>query len=109
MTAYLPIRTEPADNLPVLTEVVDGKPLEDFPTLTEIVGNASDMQAQATILDEEAMTRLAERLEAHLENLFAQRLQLRLETLQQQAIEEAVAELKAELPQLLRDALNNTR
>jgi hypothetical protein len=109
MTNYLPIRTEPLDNLPVLTEVVGGEPLNDIPTLTEVVSEAQDSCIQTPAIGEESLQRLTERLEAHLEDLFTQKLQQRLETLQQQAIEETVAELKAELPQLLRDMLNTSR
>ena len=45
------------------------------------------------------------RLESHLANGFAHKLGRRLEQMQHQAVEQVIGELKAELPQLLRDAL----
>jgi hypothetical protein len=56
--------------------------------------------------NEEEVQRLLRRLETHLENRFAHKLSANLEQLQRQAIDQAVSELKAELPELLRNALN---
>ena len=105
------------DNLPLLTEVADENMPDDLPTLTEVV---IEEQTKTTVVpqpaaeaafpasrapaDEEAQ-QLLQRLEAHLENVFARKLALNLEQLQRQAVEQAVSELKAELPRLLRDAL----
>jgi len=54
------------------------------------------------------MQRLLQHLEAHLDGVFAHKLSINLEQLQRQAVEQAISELKAELPELLRDALNTT-
>jgi len=109
------------DNLPLLTQVVDEGMQDDLPTLTEVVaeeqaGTAAILQpaAEAPIHasctpNEEEMQRLLQRIETHLENAFAYKLSLNLERLQRQAIEQAVGELKAELPELLREMLNTYR
>jgi hypothetical protein len=52
------------------------------------------------------MQQLLHQLESHLGTLFTKKLSLRLEQLQRQAIDQALDELKAELPELLRDALD---
>jgi len=104
------------DNLPLLTQVADEDAPDDLPTLTEVVAegqpepDASLEAAEAAIpascaSDEEKMQRLLRRLETHLENMLIHKLSLNLEQLQRQAIEQAVGELKAEFPKLLRDAL----
>lgn len=112
------------DNLPLLTQVVDEDAPDDLPTLTEVVAEGqtepatvlqpdADQEASAPEAaipascapNEEEMQRLLRRLETHLENVFAHKLGLSLEQLQRQAIEQAVSELKAELPELLRNAL----
>ena len=103
------------DDLPTLTEVV-GESTGGFPTLTEVVGeSAGDFPVQAEILEtapalppleiQEPSPQLLQNLQAHIENVFAQKLQQRLAEAQQHAIEHALAELKSELPQLIRDAL----
>jgi len=109
------------DNLPLLTQVVDEDMQDDLPTLTEVVaeeqaGTAAILQpaAEAPIHasctpNEEEMQRLLRQLETHLENVFAYKLNLNLERLQRQAIEQAIGELKAELPGLLREMLNTHR
>ena len=113
------------DNLPLLTQVADEDAPDDLPTLTEVVteGQAEPVTVlqpdadreipapEAAIaalcpLNEEEMQRLLRRLETHLENRFAHKLGVNLEQLQRQAIEQAVSELKAELPELLCNALN---
>lgn len=113
------------DNLPLLTHVVDEDAPDDLPTLTEVVAEGRTDPATGTLpnanqeapapaeaaipascaSDEEKMQRLLQRLETHLENVFIHKLSLNLEQLQRQAIEQAVSELKAELPELLRNAL----
>jgi hypothetical protein len=117
------------DELPVLTEVV-GEATGGFPMLTEVVGEASgSFSALTEEIDEEvdedysAQTDLIEMmsaeppapadltpqlmfyLENHLEKTFAQKLALKLAEAQQLAIDQTIAELKSELPQLIRDAL----
>lgn len=100
-----------SDNLPLLTQVVKDEPLDDLPTLTEVVAEppasqeVPDAPAPRAFSDEE-MQQLLLQLGAHLETVFTIKLNLHLEQLQQQAIEQAVSELKAELPELLRGALN---
>ncbi|MDD5385132.1 MAG: hypothetical protein PHG89_09675 [Gallionella sp.] len=113
------------DNLPLLTQVADEDAPDDLPTLTEVVTGGQTEPAtvlqpdadreipapEAAIaascpLNEEEMQRLLRRLETHLENMFANKLSANLEQLQRQAIDQAVSELKAELPELLRNALN---
>lgn len=111
------------DNLPLLTQVADENAPDDLPTLTEVVteGQAepsSGLQPDANreipvpeaatpcAPNEEEVQRLLRRLETHLENMFANKLSVHLEQLQRQAIDQAVSELKAELPELLRNALN---
>ena len=46
-------------------------------------------------------------LEVRIETLFTQKLGMHLEQLQRQAIDRALDEIKAELPELLRDALDS--
>ena len=93
------------DNLPLLTQVADEDALDELPTLTEIV-EETQHAAPSPSLAEADMQQSLKRLEAHLETIFTHKLSLHLEQLQRQAVEQAVSELKAELPELLRDALN---
>lgn len=105
------IKHEAPLDLPVLTEVVSD---DDLPTLTDIV-DAPEAEAPALELapivsdlppmEEEVSFEVSPQLEAHLETLFMQRLLPRLEEAQRQAIALTWAELKDELPQLIRDAL----
>lgn len=97
------------DNLPLLTQLADEAAPVVLPTLTEIVlpGSLPIIPAQAA--DEEKMSLLLQRLETHLEAVFAKKLNLALVQLQRQAVEQALCELKAELPELLRDALHADR
>jgi len=103
------------DDLPLLTEVV-GEATGGFPLLTEVVGEATgDFPLPPGIVEEtpatpapdtpEVSPQLLQYLQTHLENVFAQKLQQRLAEAQQHAIEQSLAELKSELPQLIRDAL----
>jgi len=113
------------DNLPLLTQVVDEDALDDLPTLTEVIAKGQAESATGFQPDtsrevpapeaampascasnEEEMQRLLQLLEIHLENVFAPKFSFHLEQLQRQAVEQAVNELKAELPELLRSALN---
>lgn len=106
------------DNLPLLTQVADEEAPDDLPTLTEVVAAGSaeldagrEVPAAETVApascasDEEEIQRLLRLVEAHLETVLIHKLSLHLEQLQRQAVEQAVGELKAELPELLRDAL----
>ncbi|MDO8294663.1 MAG: hypothetical protein Q7T29_17625 [Gallionella sp.] len=118
------------DNLPLLTQVADEDAPDDLPTLTEVVtdettshstrlqetavkslvipqaGEGANESLREFHVSEEEVQRLLRRLETHLENMFANKLSTNLEHLQRQAIDQAVSELKAELPELLRNALN---
>lgn len=97
-------------DLPVLTEIVSG---DDLPTLTDIVAEpvaeTPTFEPPPIATDEprgaETQFEITPQLEAHLETLFMQRLLPRLEEAQRQAIALTWAELKDELPQLIRDAL----
>lgn len=112
------------DNLPLLTQVADEDTADDLPTLTEVVAEgqaepAAGLQPDADrevpapeaaipascAPDDEELQRLLRQIETHLENAFTHKLSANLEQLQRQAVERAVSELKAELPELLRDAL----
>ncbi len=125
MSAIKQPDSELPDNLPLLTQVADEDAPDELPTLTEVI---IEEQAEpvtglhpdsndVTPLDEaptltacapndEEMQRLLLQLEMHLEYRFTHKLNFHLEQLQQQAVRQAVSELKAELPELLRDALN---
>lgn len=81
-------------DLPILTDVVGGTPVE-LPTLTDIAEETTP-----------AATPHLSELEAHLTSLFEQKLQQRFAAAQQQAIQQALAEFKKELPHLIHDALN---
>lgn len=99
--------------LPVLTEVVEAA--DELPILFEIVSDADYLPPPVEIkpppprpLNGEEIGQLLQQLESHLETVFTDKLNKHLEELQRLAIELAVSEFKAELPQLLRDALSNT-
>lgn len=77
--------------------------LNSLPVLTEVVDKADSYLPR--LLSEEEIQQLLPRFEAHIEALFSKKLGLHLEQLQRQAIEQAIRELKAELPELLHDAL----
>lgn len=89
---------------PVPTPTIGETTLNNLPMLTEVVAGADTHLPR--VLSAEEIQQLLHQLEAHIETLFTQKLGLRLEQLQRQAIDQALDELKAELPELLRDALN---
>lgn len=108
------VAEESPDTLPTLTEVVETQAtaVEELPVLTETVAiepvsttGGTENVLPSPALCEADMQRLARQLEVHLESVFAQKLGRRLEQLQRLAVEQAVAELRAELPQMLHDAL----
>ena len=78
--------------------------LNKLPMLTEIV-SGTDHPAIRSLSDDEVQT-LLRQLEGQLETLFTKKLSMRLEELQRVAIDQALDELKAELPELLREALD---
>jgi len=102
MTTLKHPRNHPADKVPVLTQVAGKVAAEDLPTLTEIVEEA----VPHDLLSSKEKQLLLRQLEKHLETLFSQKLAQKLEQLQRQTVKQAISELKAELPRLLRDALN---
>jgi hypothetical protein len=75
--------------------------LNGLPMLTEVVA-----ETDTRLLSAEEIQQLQQKLEAHIETLFTRKLGLHLEQLQRQAIDRAISELKAELPELLRNTLN---
>jgi hypothetical protein len=88
-------------SLPALT--ISETTLNNLPILTEVVAEADNLPR---VLSAEEIQQLLHQLEAHIETLFTQKLGLHLGQLQRLAIDQALDELKAELPELLRDALN---
>ena len=130
----LPLLTEVVsdsalDDLPILTEVVtdvhgkDAAPDSEKLLIEPLVkqpNETCDFQTSAVqetvacesavprAFNPEEMQQLLQQLEIHLETVFTSRLNTQIEQLQRLAVDLAVSELKAELPQLLRDALNKT-
>ena len=76
-----------------------------LPVLTEIVDKADTYLPRLLSADE--IQQLLPQLESQIETLFTKKLGHHLEQLQRQAIEQAILELKTELPDLLHDALYN--
>jgi hypothetical protein len=77
---------------------------DDLPTLTEIVAAAVPHPHPALSAEERQL--LLQQLETRIETLFTRKLALRLEQVQRQTVKQAISELKAELPELLREALD---
>jgi len=102
-----------SDDLPLLTEVVNHPDFNDLPILTEVVAEETQTgephpptaSAPPRTLSAEEMQCLLQQLETHLETVFTGKLNRHIEQLQKLAVDLAISELKAELPQLLRDAL----
>jgi len=117
------IVSEPVlDDLPILTEIVinaheetDAASISDE---TESVPEPVEISLPLTALrpaiqevfthplGAEDMQHLLQHIEAHLETVFTEKLNNQLEQLQKLAVDLAVSEFKAELPQLLHDALS---
>lgn len=95
-----PAQTLP-DDLPILTEVVE----EGLPLLTEVIP-APENAAQPEIVAEDKPA-LSEAdiacLMTQLEGRIAEKLEARLQAMQHTAISEVLAEIRAELPQWLRE------
>lgn len=106
MTTNEPHDTNWPDDLPLLTEVVEEDTLNDIATTSPAAPEVTSPAAQAGY-SEPKLQQLLQELELHLGTVFADKLKLRLEHLQQQAVELAIAELKAELPELVRNALHS--
>ena len=113
------------DNLPLLTQGADGDESNDLPTLTEVIpevqaepadifqpGDKEDTlipkeaMPAPRALNEDEMQRLLWHIEKYIENIFTYQLNINLEQMQRTAIQHAVNDFKAELPDLLREALN---
>ncbi len=79
--------------------------LNRLPVLTEVAtpGNVPPFRG----LNAEETGQFLQQFQTHIETLFTKKLSLRLEESQRHAIDQALDELKAELPELLRDALND--
>lgn len=92
----------PAEKLPVLNQVAGKATPPDLPTLTEIVEDTVQLRA----LTAKERQQILRHLEKHLETLFSQKLASKLEQMQRHTVKQVISELKAELPELLRDALN---
>lgn len=99
----LPDSTIPAESSPP-TLTIGETTLNNLPLLTEVVPGSGN--GLPRVLNDEEIQRLMHRLETRIEIMFTQKLGLHLEQLQRQAIDQALDELKAELPELLQDALN---
>lgn len=89
-----------------------------FPVLQSYELETSDLATQPATslaaaiprtLTEAELQQLLNQVEAHLATVFMEKLTRHLEQLQRQAVEHAVNELKAELPELLRGALDTHR
>ena len=91
-------------NLTSPTPTMDETTLNDLPILTEVVTETTSHLPHT--LNAEEIQQLLPQLEARLETLFTQKLRLHLEQMQRLAIDQALDELKAELPELLRNALD---
>jgi hypothetical protein len=101
------------DELPLLTEVADEPESAELPMLTEIVAQPDAHPANRPnnpprTLNPAELHQLQQQLEVHLETVFTGKLNSQLEQLQRLAVNLAISEFKAELPQLLRDALTKT-
>lgn len=79
--------------------------MNSLPLLTEVVDESGPNLPRA--LSEHEIQQLLPRLESRIETLFTQKLGMHLEQLQRQAIDRALDEIKAELPELLRDAMDS--
>jgi len=78
--------------------------LNSLPLLTEVVAESGTNLPR--VMSDHEIQQLLRRLEARIEIMFTQKLGLHLEQLQRQAIDRALDEIKAELPALLRDAMD---
>lgn len=104
-------QTDYQDELPLLTEMADESETAELPMLTEVVAQpdahpASVQNNPPRTLNPAELHQLQQQLEVHLETVFTGRLNSQLEQLQRLAVNLAISEFKAELPQLLREALN---
>jgi hypothetical protein len=100
--------TQPTSDTPPgasrAAEQLNESAMNSLPLLTEVVAE-SDANLPS-VLSEQEIQQLLRHLEARIETLFTQKLGMHLEQLQRQAIDQALDEIKAELPELLHDAMN---
>ncbi|MEW5903418.1 MAG: hypothetical protein AB1722_03620 [Pseudomonadota bacterium] len=99
-------QTRVPQDLPVLTEVVDG---DELPVLTEVVEEdwLTLPPTDAPPVDEatpQHAPAMPPEMQTQLEALFMERLLPRLEAARREAIARTLTEFRQELPQLLRDA-----
>ena len=94
--------TPAGSSMPALT--IGETTLNNLPMLTEVVSESDTSLPR--VLNDDEIQQLLHQLEARIEIMFTQKLGLHLEQLQRQAIDQALDELKAELPELLQDTLN---
>jgi protein involved in temperature-dependent protein secretion len=109
---HLPAANDVDDDLPVLTDII-AEPENEVPLLTEIIVAdepilntellaAEIMPAEPGFDQTEWLAAIEQKIIVQLETAFAEKLA----RLQQLATAQAIAEFKAELPILLREALN---
>ncbi len=92
------------DTPPSSALMTDETTLNSLPVLTEIVAETAPHSPPALSAAEKQQ--LLHKLEKHIETLLSQKLALYLEQVQRIAIDQAIIELKEELPELLRNALD---
>ncbi len=92
------------DLLPILTELADGSVLE-LPMLTETVVAAPTEMAPAFLLDEQQCRQLAEELFPELESTLRNAIGSRSEA----KWEKAMQQVHEALPELIRNAVQETR
>ncbi|MDH2917122.1 MAG: hypothetical protein PXX77_09625 [Gallionella sp.] len=107
-----PISTDPGDTTVITSSRVDSiaEPKESAEIVLETSVGASllakdDRQQADSYNENDLLAQVQLDLEAHLEKVFAQKLQQHLADAQQQAIAQTLAELKDALPELIRKAL----
>lgn len=95
-----PAKTLP-DDLPILTEVVE----EGLPLLTEVISVSENTEPPDIVAEDKPALSEADiaRLMTQLEGRIAEKLETRLQAMQRTAISEVLAEIRTELPQLLRE------
>ena len=96
----------PPQTIPLLTEVVIDT-TDDLPLLTDIAQNVPLKPTVATP-PPDSTPGVQQALETYIETVLAEKLKAHLVIAQQWAIEAAIAELKNELPQLIREAQDRT-
>lgn len=92
------------DDLPILTEIVDGAGEAILPT----PNNTSVTQQHLPhVFSEAELAEFLLQVEHHLDSEFSAKLHRYLLQFNHQAVQMAIAELKSELPELVRKALNS--